>query len=501
MAGYLGVSAAEIALAQERAASLMPVAAAFAELIPPDPTTAETLFSLFWWLHAAALLIFIAVLIPFTKHLHVVTAIANCALLRPERPTTQPREEFTSEGSYGAGQVDQLSWKSLLDAFACTKCGRCQNVCPATATGKPLNPRLLIDAIRRNLMHNSSALLEGRQPQLPLIAATGEGSVSPTELWACTTCGACMEACPVFIEHVPMLVELRRYLVQMKSDFPEELLNFFESSEQRSNPWGIAPSERTKWCNQIEARPFVAGETEYLLYVGCAGAFDNRNKQVTLSVARLFDAAGISWGILGKEEMCCGDSLRRLGNEYVFDRMARENVAQFHSKGVTRIITQCPHCFSTLKNDYRQFGLEVEVRHHSELLAELLQNGRLKLTKGDPAAKNLLYHDSCYLARHNGVIEAPRQALAKAIGQAPQEFDRRGTNSFCCGAGGGRMWMEEDASHRINVERVRQALSSSPDTVCVACPYCLTMFEDGLKDENVEKVQVQDLAEVLARRL
>jgi Fe-S oxidoreductase len=305
----------------------------------------------------------------------------------------------------------------------------------------------------------------------------------------------------VLIEHPQKLAQLRRHLVQMEARFPEELLNLFENTEQRSNPWGIAPAERTKWCSQFAAKPFVAGETEYLLFVGCAGAFDNRNKQVTLALAALLDAAGISWGILGKEETCCGDSLRRLGNEYLFEQMALANVAQLQQKGVTRIITQCPHCFTTLKNDYRQYGLEVEVRHHSELLAELLENGRLQLAKDDPTAKSLLYHDSCYLARHNGVHEAPRQALKQATGQPPKEFDKHGRNGFCCGAGGGRMWMEEEASDRINVARVRQALEKAPDTVCVACPYCLTMFEDGLKDVQAEGVRVQDLAEVLARRL
>jgi Fe-S oxidoreductase len=498
MIGYLGVSASEIALGRERAAHLMPLASIVAGFFPVAPAATETLFEYFWWLHALALLTFIAVLVPFTKHLHIITAIINCGLIRADKPNTQPREEFLPGAVYGAGQVDRLSWKDLLDAFACTKCGRCQNVCPATQTGKALNPRLLIDAIRHNLLANGSLLRDGQPPAQPLIGPAGAASISPDAIWACTTCGACMEACPVFIEQMPKLVKLRRHLVEMKASFPEELLNLFENMEGRSNPWGIAPSERGKWATLLGERSFEAGQTEYLFYVGCAGSFDARAKQVTLALAQLLDKAGVSWGILGKDEKCCGDSLRRLGNEFVFDKLARENAALFKEKGITKVIAQCPHCLTTLKNDYRQYGIELEVIHHSQLLLQLVQTGRLKLNRQVAELGTLVYHDSCYLGRHNGIYNEPRAALELATGAAPIEMPRNREDGFCCGAGGGRMWMEEFTGERINLNRAKEALEQQPDTVCVACPYCLTMLDDGLKDLKAGQVQVKDIAEVLA---
>jgi Fe-S oxidoreductase len=310
-----------------------------------------------------------------------------------------------------------------------------------------------------------------------------------------------MESCPVFIEQMPKLILLRRHLVETEAKFPEELLNLFENMEQRSNPWGIAPSERTKWTSTMEVKPFEAGKTEYLLFVGCSGAFDSRNKQVTLSLATILERAGVSWGILGRDEKCCGDSLRRLGNEFIFDRMAKENVKLFQERGVTKVITQCPHCFSTLKNDYRQYGVELEVVHHSELIRDLLRSGRLKLNRQVADLGNIIFHDSCYLGRHNDVYDAPRDALRAATGEAPLELERSRENSFCCGAGGGRMWMEEHIGTRINLNRVKEALALKPDTLCVSCPYCMTMFEDGLKDVNAEQVRVRDVAEVVAEGL
>lgn len=498
MIGYLGVSAAEIALGHERAAQFMPLATVFAGAFPAGLAGQEALFNFFWWLHAFAVLAFIAVLIPFTKHLHVITAIVNCGLIRADKPNTQPREEFVPGAVYGAGQVDRLSWKDLLDSFACTKCGRCQNVCPATQTDKPLNPRMVIDSIRHNLLKNGGALRAGQSPLHPLIAEAGAESISHDSIWSCTTCGACMEACPVFIEQMPKIIKMRRHLVEMEADFPEELLNLFENMEGRSNPWGIAPGERTKWCAQMDVKPFEQGKTEYLFFVGCSGSFDSRNKHVSVALATLLDSAGVSWGILGKDEKCCGDSVRRLGNEYVYDRMAKENVAVFTERGVKKIVTQCPHCFSTLKNDYRQYGLELEVVHHSELLRDLVKEGRIKPPRLTAEYGKTVFHDSCYLGRHNDVYEAPREVISMATGNKPHEMGRHHENAFCCGAGGGHMWMEEHIGERINIRRVKEALEEKPDTVCVSCPYCMTMFEDGLKDVGAEGVQVRDVAEILA---
>lgn len=496
MVAFFCLHAVDITLGREPAAAWMPVSRLVAAgLSGLSPGVLKAVATTAWWVHALVLLVFLN-LLPRSKHMHILTAIPNCFFSALEKPNTQPRETFSGRETFGVGSVERFSWKDILDGYTCTECGRCQDVCPARATGKSLNPRQVVHDIKVNFLENATLLKRGEKPRLPLIGEAGPGCNSEEALWACTTCGACVQTCPVLIEHMPKIVKMRRHLVESEAKFPEELLNLFENMEQRSNPWGIAPADRIKWSSQLGERPFVAGETEYLFFVGCAGAFDTRNKHVTVALATLLDQADISWGILGKDERCCGDSLRRLGNEYVFDQLAQKNVALLQERGVKKIITQCPHCFSTLKNDYRQYGLEIEVMHHSQLLAELTTSGRLAV----PAVKSrrVLFHDSCYLGRHNDEYAAPRTVVQAATGNIPQEFARREENSFCCGAGGGRMWMEEHEGTRINIERVREALTQKPDTICVACPYCMTMFEDGLKDENAATVRVQDIAEVLA---
>jgi Fe-S oxidoreductase len=502
MVAYYGIAGARIttldASARSTAATWMPLSSVAAALIPLGAGAA--VLSVSWWVHAFALLFFMNFL-PYSKHMHILTAIPNVYFRRFEKPNTMPREEFVKGNSYGADRIDRFTWKDLFDAYSCTECGRCQNSCPAAATGKPLNPQQLVHDLKMNLLANGPLLMQGAAACLPLIGGTGEGSVSEEAIWSCTTCGACMEACPVFAEQTPKLIKMRRYLVETEARFPDELLKFFENMEQRSNPWGIAPSDRSKWTATMKVKPFEAGKTEYLFFVGCAGAFDSRQKQVTVALATVLDAAGVSWGILGKEEKCCGDSLRRLGNEYVFDKMAKENVEMFRSKGVTKVITECPHCYSTLKNDYRQYGLDLEVIHHSELIRDLLAAGKLQLNHQVADLGKVVFHDSCYLGRHNDVYDAPREAIRAATGEAPAELARNKENAFCCGAGGGRMWMEEHAGTRINLNRVQEALAEHPDTVGVCCPYCLTMFEDGFKDENAEQVRVKDVAEIVAEGL
>lgn len=500
MLAFFGLHASEIAqgTAVERAAAYMPISNFGASLIPSGASTAglETSANVFWWIHAVVLLAFLNYL-PYSKHMHVLTSIPNCFFKSLEKVRTQPREEFTKDNTFGVGKVEEFPWKGLFDSYSCTECGRCSDNCPALFTGKPLDPRLVIHDIKVNLLHNGKAAA----PVQPLIGDDGEGSVAEEVLWECTTCGACMEVCPVFIEHVPRIVDMRRNLVEMRAKFPEELLLLFENMEQRSNPWGIAPADRTKWATDVDVKQFEAGQTEYLFYVGCAGAFDSRNRHTTLSLARILDSAGVSWGILGRDEHCCGDSLRRLGNEYVFDRMARDNIKMFQEKGVKKIITQCPHCFSTLKNDYRQYGADFEVVHHSEFIDSLIRLGKLKLHVPEDLGK-VVFHDSCYLGRYNFVYDAPRRVVAAATGQAPTEMERHRDKGFCCGGGGGRMWMEESIGKLINVARVEEALEKQPETVCVSCPYCMTMFEDGLKDKEADTtVRVLDLAEIVARAL
>lgn len=502
MIAFFGLQGSEIAQGNQEAARYMPVSSFVASAFMSNASsqTLEWLTTFFWWIHAIALLGFLTYL-PYSKHMHIMTSIPNCFFKSLEKITTQPREEFKKGNAFGVGQVNQFTWKGLFDSYSCTECGRCSDVCPATSTGKLLNPRLVIHDIKMNLLHNGPLITDKKNVALPLIGDGHEGSIAEEVIWACTTCSACMEVCPVFIEHVPRIVDLRRHLVEMKAKFPEELLPFFENVEQRSNPWGIAPGDRAKWASEIDVKPFEADKTEYLFYVGCAGAFDARSRRVSIAIARILDAAGVSWGILGKDELCCGDSVRRLGNEFLFEQMAKENVKMFTERGIKKVITECPHCYNTLKNDYRQYGIQLEVIHHTELISNLIKDGKLKLNEATDLSK-VVFHDSCYLGRYNEIYEAPRDVITSVTGQVPAEMEHHHENSFCCGAGGGRMWMEESTGKRINLARTEEALKLNPDTVCVCCPYCMTMFEDGIKDKNVgDKVQVLDVAEIVARAL
>ena len=460
----------------------------------------EIWHSIWFWSHWGFVL-FVLIIIGYTRYLHVIAALLN-DLLSAEWPRGIPRRiNLEDETTFGVARIDDFTRKQILDLYACVEPGHCQEVCPAYATGKPLNPRSMIKELKINLLTNGPLILENKEPSLPLLADNQEGSISEQVLWECTTCGACMEVCPVNIEHVRHIIDMRRNLVQRHAKFPEELLNLFENMEQRSNPWGIAPTERVKWASDIEVRPFSATETEFLFYVGCAGAFDARNRRTAIAISEILNKAGVSWGILGKEELCCGDSLRRLGNEYVFDRMAQDNIKLLTERRVTKIITQCPHCYNTLKHDYGQYGIELEVYHHTEFISKLIKDGKLKLNRVSDLGE-LIYHDSCYLGRYNQIYESPRMVITAVTGQKPTEMDLHGRRSFCCGAGGGRMWMVESVGQRINVARIEQALEKKPQTICVCCPYCMIMFEDGLKDKDIaERVQILDLAEITIRAI
>ncbi len=502
MIAFLGLHASEIAQGGERAAKYMPVSNSIASAFPSgiSAVSLDRVVNAFWWIHAIVLLGFLNYL-PYSKHMHILTSIPNVFFRSLTKVNTQHREEFKKGKTFGVGRVDQFSWKGLFDSYSCTECGRCSDVCPATSTGKPLNPRLVIHDIKENLLKNGPLISRKEEATLPLIGGEQKGSVADEVIWECTTCSACMEVCPVFIEHVPRIIDMRRNLVEMHARFPQELLTFFANLEQRGNPWGIAPAELAKWAVEIGAKPFEAGKTEYLFYVGCDGAFDARSRGTILAVARILNAGGVSWGVLGKEQMCCGDSLRRLGNEFVFDRMVEDNVRFIEKKGIKKIITQCPHCYSTLKNDYRQYGVELEVIHHTELIGNLITSDKLKYNMTQELG-NVVFHDSCYLGRLNMIYEAPRKVIAAITSQSPIEMRRHHDKSFCCGAGGGRMWMEESIGKLINVARVEEALEKDPKTICVCCPYCMTMFEDGLKSKGAsDKVQVLDLAEIVASAL
>ena len=513
MIAYFGMHSCEASMGQLVMARWMPLSNGLKVLFAGmGPESAHTLARVFWWIHALVLLFFLNYL-PYSKHLHVLTAIPSCFFRSSSLVSTTPRLMFKKGEEFGISKVIQFRWSDLLDFMACTECGRCQAVCPATNTDKPLNPKMVVHAGKLNLFKNSSAIRATRPSDMlasapkdaemviPLINGSEE-SVTRDAIWSCTTCGACMQVCPVFIEHAPKIVQMRQHLVMEKSEFPEELVTFFENSEQRSNPWGIAPSDRAKWTTDLNVPLLTEGvKAEYLFYVGCAGAFDSRARQVTVALTKILNASGVSWGVLGTEEQCCGDSLRRLGNEYVFDKMARENIEIFKKYGIKKIITYCPHCFSTLKNDYKQYGADFEVMHHTQLIDSLIKQGKIK--PSSTANGKTVIHDSCYLGRYNGIYDEPRNIIkACSNGKAPADMERCGEKSFCCGAGGGRMWMEELIGKRIYLERTQEALRADPETIAVACPYCMTMFEDGVKDEKAaDRVKVKDIAEIVAESL
>ncbi len=512
MVAFFGMNACEAHLGELEAADWMPISSALSVLVAGMSADAVHGLARFcWWIHAFVLLFFLNYL-PYSKHLHVLTAIPACFFKSSKIVSTVPRLEFKKGNVFGVSKVVQFKWKDLLDFMACTECGRCQAVCPAHNTQKPLNPKQVVHEGKLNIIRNGDTFRATRPSDMlasapdaaemavPLINGSDE-SVSTEAIWSCTTCGACMQVCPVFIEHAPKLVKMRQHLVMEKAEFPEELITFFENSEQRSNPWGMAPTDRSKWAEDLNVPMLTDGvQAEYLLYVGCAGAFDSRARQVTVALTKILNDAGVSWGVLGNEEKCCGDSLRRLGNEYVFEKMVRENIEVFEKYGIKKIITYCPHCFTTLKNDYLQFGAELEVIHHSELIDSLIKQGKIKPdTKTDGTT---VIHDSCYLGRYNDIYEQPRSIVKSCTGRAPAEMERCGEKSFCCGAGGGRMWMEELTGKKIYLERTQEALKKDPATIAVACPYCMTMFEDGVKDEKAaDRVKVKDIAEIVAESL
>ncbi|MDA8442103.1 MAG: (Fe-S)-binding protein, partial [Peptococcaceae bacterium] len=468
-----------------------------------------------WWFHLALAFSFIAY-IPYGKLFHLGLAPLNiyCRSLEPKGTLSYIDMEDETAETFGVGKLEEFTWKDLLDTDACVRCGRCQNNCPAYLSGKPLSPKKLIQDLRQHLNVKGGAILTLRQNYAQkgmvqeeiaaadmatdgILAQTLVNSVVEDEvLWACTTCRSCMEQCPTSVEHVPKIVDMRRNQVLMESNFPSEAQLAFRNMENNGNPWGIGWQTRADWAKDLGVATFdEKPDAEYLYWPGCSGAFDSRNKKVSTALVKLLQSAGTSFAILGNAEKCCGDSARRMGNEYLYYALAQENIATMTGYGIKKIITQCPHCYNTLRNEYPQLGGEFEVLHHTEVLAELLRQGKLAVSA--PIQAKVTYHDSCYLGRYNDIFAAPRDILSSA-GAKLVEMERNYSKSFCCGAGGGRMWLEEKLGNRINEMRTEQALEVGADMVSTACPFCLTMLSDGIKSKDAaETLQAKDIAEVL----
>ncbi|MCW2765181.1 MAG: protein of unknown function cysteine-rich region domain protein, partial [Nocardioides sp.] len=488
-------------------------------------------------LHIGIMLAFL-ILVLNSKHLHIFLAPLN--VLFGRRPvalgavkpltvegkpvTLDDIDDLDEDAKLGVGSVEDFTWKGLLDMATCTECGRCQSQCPAWNTEKPLSPKLLIMELRDHAFAKAPYILadesarDGLSDEVkaeaarPLIGdASNYGVIDPDVLWSCVTCGACVNQCPVDIEHVDHIIDMRRYQVLVESNFPAELNQLFKGMENKGNPWNMSPTARMDWAKDLPFDVLVVGddiesldEVEWLFWVGCAGAYEDRAKKTTRAVAELLDLAGVSFGVLGNGETCTGDQARRAGNEFVFQGLAQQNVETFKEYKVKKVVSTCAHCFNTLKNEYQEFGIELEVVHHTQLLNRLVREGKLTPIKdGEGAAKrSITYHDPCYIGRHNGVYSPPRELLQVLPGAELVEMERNSEKSFCCGAGGARMWMEETIGQRINVNRTNEAVGTGADQIAVGCPFCRVMLSDGLTAAQAdgtarEEVEVLDVAQML----
>jgi len=462
-----------------------------------------------WWGHAITSLAFIA-LIPMTKMFHIVAVIVNVALtdrkdrglVRPMHVTElmeDPEADFDAI-TLGAHQADEFTWKQLLDSVSCTECARCTTVCPAHATGRPLSPMKLITDIRQDLYDRT---IRKKEEVEDLVG----GRIQVDELWSCTTCGACIEACPVLIDHVPTFTDMRRYLVLSEGQPPDKAAEALEGMTNRGNPWALAQGDRMKWATDAGLElPIMAEKkkADVLYWVGCAGSYDPRNQEVARAFVKILQAAGVDFAVLGEQETCNGDSARRLGEEYLFETLAIQNIETLNQYEFHRIVTPCPHCMHTIGTEYKDFGGEYKTVHHSQFINELISSGKLQMNGGGNSGK-VTFHDPCYLGRYNDQYESPRDLIRKAMAHKSGlvEMDYSRESSFCCGAGGGNMWYEmDDEKDRMNLARVRQAAATGASTVATACSFCMIMMDDGVKVEGKEDtLQVKDVAELVADSL
>jgi len=519
---YSGFTYAPELTDAQRGAFIAAAVAAGADSL--SSTSLEVARHILWWIHVLLLLAFL-VYIPLSKHLHLIMCPVN-EFFRNLKPRGGQIEALDLENEeveeFGVSKIQGFTSKQLLDLYACAECGRCQDHCPAFQSGKALSPKTLMTKMRHHLDQVGPALRaaaksEAGQAASAASAATSSAKKADTvaeaapqligdvmtedEIWACTTCYSCQEQCPVQNEHVNKIIDMRRHLVMDLGDFPQEAMLAARNVEKNGNPWGVGQQTRADWAKDLDVTIAGQGELgEYLFWVGCAGAVDDRSIKVSRAIVQVLRHAGVTFSILGTTEKCCGDPMRRMGNEYLFQMLAQENVESLNDLGVTKIVTNCPHCLNTLKNEYPAFGGNYEVIHYTELFQRLLAEGRLQLQAAD--AERVVYHDSCYLGRYQQQYETPRKVLRALSGVTLLEAKRNRSKSFCCGAGGGRMWMEEEAGHRVNEVRVGQLLETSPQVIGVNCPYCLTMMEDGVKSLAADTgIKVMDVAEMVAARL
>lgn len=498
-------------------------------VLPIAESSSRQAAGFFWWCHALLILTFLNYL-PYSKHLHVATSLINVFFSNTSGPgqkgVMRAMDLEAEAEQFGASDVEQLSWKNLLDGYSCTECGRCTAACPANITGKELSPRKIVINTRQRLMEKAPVVTGDRMEFSHPALLHGEGGdahattaeealqhrlldtyISETELWQCTSCRACVQECPVSIDQLDIINQMRRYLVLSESRFPEEVQPAFESLERNGSPWAFSPADRAKWADGLDiptmAEAVERGERpDILFWVGCMGSFDDRAKKITVAFARILKACNINFAILGQEEHCHGDPARRMGNEYLYQMLAKDTIGTLDKYEVTTIVTSCPHCFHQLGNEFPQFGGNYEVIHHSTFIERLLQDERLPLKSSEEGKRlTVAYHDSCYLGRYNDVYDAPRETLKRALPVVnlvePKRTKDRG---LCCGAGGGRMFMEERQGKRINVERTEELLATGAETIAVACPFCMTMITDGVKAAQSD-VPVLDIAEVVAQQL
>ena len=473
-----------------------PISAALAS-IPVFHLNPELSWWVFWAAHVLFLYTFLAYVL-YSKHSHILFAPFNSFWVNLEPSGAIKPIDLEKTETFGVQRVEQLSLRQLLDGFACTECGRCTDNCPANATGKPLDPMHLITNMRDTLLEQGPAILAGKTEGLPNMFQTVH---TEEGIWACTTCFACVFECPVLNEHVPKIIDMRRHMVLMEGKMPLQAMEAMRKIEQNYNPWGFGWDQRGKWAEGLGIRTMAEdSKVEYLFWVGCTGSFDDHGKKIAASIARLLMKAGVSFAILGQEEKCTGDPARRVGNEYLAQMMMKQNVETLDKYGVKNIITMCPHCFNALKHEYRGFGGKYEVVHHSQFLSRLVKEGKLKPAK--EVREVITYHDACYLGRYNSVFEEPRLVVRAVPGVSLVEMKRKGETAFCCGGGGGRLWMEETVGKKVSVERTEQVLASGAKTVATACPYCAVMFDDAIKTKDVEKeLKCQDITEILERSI